>query len=196
MERIYCSYCALKPLNMTHFTKFFFVLFITLFGLQAQAQVPAHELGLRVSGLNDLGFIYKHEKKANRLTRYRIAFSNIGYQNDVLYMSAGFAIGHERRHAITPKLNFIHGIEPAFNVLFSTGIESEVSSFSVAPSLGYVLGFQYNINDNFNLALETIPSLSANLNFVGDQINAGFNLGFNSNAVALTLAYRFAGKQR
>ncbi|MEM9687521.1 MAG: hypothetical protein AAF934_11455, partial [Bacteroidota bacterium] len=61
------------------------------------------------------------------------------------------------------------------------------------PELGYVLGFQYNFSESFYLNLETIPSLRGILYVDNDGVRDPLvlNVGFNSNAIALTLAYRF-----
>ncbi|MEM1216598.1 MAG: hypothetical protein AAGJ82_12975 [Bacteroidota bacterium] len=155
------------------------------------AQSATHEVGLRLTDLEDIGFIYKKQKAENRFTRFRVGSVNVNVQEDIFSLGLAAAIGFEKRKNIANKLSFIHGWEPSLFVS-TTSVNDDVIS-SVTPGIGYVLGFQYDFSDNFYLSLESIPSLSASFQF-GDNVpdnNYRINAGFNANAIALTAAYRF-----
>lgn len=183
--------------NLSRITLALFIL-LPLFGNLAHAQEknPNREIGLRIAGLNDFDFLYRKERKENKLTRFRLGFADLVYnQQDSLYSysgSIGIAIGNETRVPIGKKLNFIHGIEPQLSLQYSDG-NRNLQSFSVRPRVGYMIGFLLDINEEFNVSLEAIPSLGASFNFSeGEGLdNTTVSAGFNQNAVALTLAYRF-----
>lgn len=175
---------------------FFSVLFFT-FHLSGFSQTQ--EIGLRLSSFENFDFIYKKEKAENKLTRYRLGFANIGFtsrnDNESINFQFGFAIGVEKRRAINERLHFIHGIEPAFS--FSLANNRSNTIWNLQPSLGYVLGFQYDFNEAFYVNVETIPSLDAGISIRDNTENVfAASAGFNSHAISATLAYRFTGKIR
>lgn len=161
--------------------------------LSAQAQ--KHEIGLRLSGIESFGFIYKKQKNNGNYMRHRLglARANVFIWEDAnsVNLNLGYAFGIEKRKSIGPKTSFIHGFEPALLVSYNyskNDTESNTST-SIIPTLGYVLGFQYAFSEDFYVNIEAVPSISSN---IGGRPNAfGFNAGFNSEAVSLTLAHRF-----
>ena len=176
-------------------------IFIMSFTSNVFSQEKYHELGLRFSDFQDFDFIYKAQKNPNELIRYRLAFTNGGYQkiNENTHQfnfNVGFAIGVEKRKSINEKLSFIHGWEPFITVGLNTIDKFTNASFQ--PGVGYVLGFQYALFESFYVNVETIPSISTNFQVNSNEFSDNFNLnaGFNSNAIALTVAYRFAGNKQ
>lgn len=178
------------------------LLTITILTLVSQSlfgQAENRELGIRLTGFQNFDFIYKKGIEENKLTRYRLGFANLGFQNTTnnknFNFSLGFAIGVEKRRNIAENLQFIHGLEPTLSLALSTN--DDIFNLSIKPGIGYVLGFQYNVSDKFYVNIETIPSLSTS--FIID--NNGFNdmysinAGFNSNAIALSLVYQFKKKE-
>ncbi|GAB3977869.1 hypothetical protein GCM10028806_39930 [Spirosoma terrae] len=173
---------------------------------------PTRELGLRTSNLSSFGLIYKKQRSENTYRRYRLAFGNLGgyfvNNNSNISFSAGGAIGNEKRRAINDKFQFIYGTELIANIGFNSTTSGSVtidngngstttitgsSLILVSPSVGvgFVLGGQYNVNPNWYVSAELIPSVSVNGNF-GDGISYwGFQAGFNSSSVGITGAYRF-----
>lgn len=172
-------------------------LIIAICSLNGYAQTK--ELGLRLGNLTDFTFIYKKEMEANKFVRHRFGFFNsqlvkVGDQESVSF-GVGYAIGIEKRKSINDKLLFIHGFEPSL----STNLNhvGDINVINFRPAIGYVLGFQYNINDAFYVNIETIPSISGNFTFIEENDNTyNINAGFSSNAVALTIAYRFDAKPK
>ncbi len=98
------------------------------------------------------------------------------------------AIGKEKRSGIADRLDFIRGPEPFLSISLSA--TDDDFFVAITPSFGYVLGFQYDVSEKFYLSIETIPSVSLTYGNGASQL-VRFNAGFNSNAVALTGAYRF-----
>ena len=156
---------------------------------------PNREIGIRLTGLEDFDFVYKKENRENRFFRHRLGSFNIwatGNDNVTLWnFGLGYAFGVENRTSINEKLKFIHGFEPG--VAISYGVFEDKSNFwNYQLSLGYVLGFQYDFAESFYVNIETIPALTFKRSSRGDNNTTySFNAGFSSNAVALTLAYRF-----
>jgi hypothetical protein len=176
-----------------------FVLFSLYFSPSLQAQERNHELGIRLSGLQDFDFIYKKSDNGTKFKRYRLAVANVGAFmaeiNDLRFDMA-YAQGVEKRRNIGKKVQFIHGWEPGFYV--SLNAIGDDFGGNAGIFLGYVLGFQYNVSDNFYLNVETIPSLTVGGVFKDSDDDSGLlvNAGFNSNAVALTLAYTFTAPKK
>lgn len=171
-------------------TLFFFFLLIG-FALSSQGQTK--ELGIRMTGLQNFDFIYKKEKEPNKYSRIRLGVANISFANiadeNVGNLALGIAMGSERRKAINEKLNFYRGPEPFANLALSVVADNTI--FVVQGGLGYVLGFQYNFSEVFYLSAETIPSVSLRFSS-GENVDPSLGIfaGFNSNAVAITVAYR------
>jgi len=161
------------------------------------AYTQTHEIGLRLSSLNDFDFIYKKKKGEMKYIRHRIGLASVAVggqsgENNV-NVSLAYAIGIENRREINENLMFIHGIEPRLTVNMVNN--SSLTRWNIGPGIGYVLGFQYNFEDAFYINLETIPSVVGNFNLRnGSDDMYSVVAGFNSNAIALTLAYRFNSK--
>jgi hypothetical protein len=166
---------------------------------QASAQDMSRELGLRFSGVQDIDFMYKKSEDGMKYKRYRVAASNVRLlisEGTDFGFEINLAAGVEKRQNIADKLKFIHGWEPGFN--FSLVNSDGSTGGDIGVFLGYVLGFQYDFSDKFYVSLETIPTLSVST-FYEDEIFADVidvNAGFNSNAVAVTLAYKFSSPKR
>lgn len=158
------------------------------------------EIGLRLPNLQSFGFVYKKQKTPKQYTRHRLAFANIALENisssnTSFGFSIGYAVGKELREPLGEKLHFIHGVEPAFSFSFQT--QNSVSRTILRPRLGYVIGFQLDISDAFYINLETIPSIRLDIALnEGNRANSyGLLAGFSSDALAVTLAYRFPMKE-
>lgn len=184
----------MKYLTIT-LISFFFSLFIALPSIYGQSL--SREFGLRGSSFDNVGFIYKNEKKPGNFTRYRFLFSRINFQQrggqSNFAGAFGIAIGKEKRKTINQSLKFIHGIEPTVSLSFNAS--SERKTLSVTGGIGYVLGFQYDIAKNFYVNIETIPAIGTYFRFDnGNSDGFGLTGGFNSNTISLSLVYRFEKK--
>lgn len=163
-----------------------------LLSFHAQAQ-DKREIGLRATGINNVGFILKKERSADRFMRYRLGFANLrlttGNGNAIIGANLGAAIGWERRRRLADRLELLHGWEPFASVNFSGS--NNVNSTRFSGGVGYVLGVQYSLSERFHLALETTPSVSASLNVARGTAFLNVAAGFSSGSVALTGVYRF-----
>jgi hypothetical protein len=183
-------------MNTKHFILFTFLL---LFDTPLSSQNMSREIGIRFSGLNDFGFIYKKSADGLKYKRYRLATSNLGIRlNDEtrinFYLS--YARGIEKRKNVTNQLKFIHGWEPGVNL--SLVYSEDLTFGTIGIFLGYVLGFQYDFSDKFYVNIEAIPSLALTTNYSDEDFSEDvlINAGFNSSAAALTLAYKFSSPAR
>jgi len=170
------------------------IVMLTTFFFSSQnvhAQKTNRELGIRFSGLSDFNFVYKKQLNENRYLRLRTGAFNINVNSQANSLNSGFVIGigFENRKSIDDKLSFIHGFEPSL----ATNLTSQNSNsrFNTQIFAGYVLGFHLNLSESFGINMETIPAFTANYSSGNDDGNLGFGLGFNSNAISLTMVYRF-----
>ena len=162
-----------------------------------QAQSPEHELGIRLANLQDFGVVYKRKKSENKYLRLTLAIAEFRFQsregsdNDVFSTSLNLGVGIEKRKAINQKLQFIHGFDPALGIGLTTVLDD--FQLRLTPSLGYILGFQLNLADNFYINLETRPRLivSVPIDNTGVQENITVDLGLNSNVVFFSFVYQF-----
>jgi hypothetical protein len=175
----------LKTIALISFSLFFFP--------QLHAQETNREIGVRMTNLNDFGVIYKKQRKEDAYLRLRIAFLNSSFQfeSNNIDTGLGFSMGWEKRKAINENFEFIHGFEPSIRANYMN--ESEINTYRGSVALGYVLGLQYHISPQFYVGLETIPSLRSSFTFddQGTNYPANIELGFNANAAALKLVYKF-----
>ena len=180
------------------------------------AQTPAaeskkREIGLRFTsinfnGTNNFNVVYKKQKRTNenKYMRYRAMFIDISFkdhENPQAISSIqgifGLAIGVEKRKVINEKFKFVHGWEFACFMNNSHQFSPnnpDNYSLLINPSIGYVIGCQYDIKNNFCLNLELIPSLY-NTTTISDKhdvflTSSSFNFNFTSNA-ALSIMYKF-----
>lgn len=185
-----------------------FSLFLLFTGSIAQAQSSQRDLGIRFSGLADFDFIFKKQKTSDHFIRYRLMALNLQLEHydlyDVSNLSAGLAIGVEKRKTIAEKLKWIRGWEPGFALNFNyrrqreSNFDQVFRNLGLSPSIGYVLGFQYDVNEHFYVSLETVPRLTGTLVLGTDENARGYilNTNFSFNDVALCLAYRFVQPDR
>ncbi len=150
------------------------------------------EVGIRLTGLENFGFIYKRGIGEDVYRRYRLFSSSVTYLNTNAgsqgNLGVGAAIGKERRSPLTDRLQFARG--PEFSLSLSALFAASQTVVNITPGFGYVLGLVYTINPQFHVSAEVIPSVSV-LITTGNLDVVGFSAGLNSNSVALTAAYRF-----
>ena len=80
------------------------LLFLFLKNSNAQIEMPATEIGFRVVGLNAVDFVFKKERRPDKISRFRLMFSQVGLDpsntNSVFTINTGFAYGIERRKSL------------------------------------------------------------------------------------------------
>ena len=196
----------MKKLNLL-FTQLTLLICIASAGsllAQSAETTVNHELGIRFFGLSNFNLIYKKQKDHEKFFRYRLGFTNFNYsrfdKSRTVDVSAGFALGPERRRAIAEKLKFINGFELQgnFGVSSIKNNNSHQERVVLGPGVGLVLGFQYVISEKFNISLEAIPSLKVTYTFDNGPTPNQFqvNGGFNTDAVALSMVYCFSTNKK
>lgn len=171
-------------------TKILFPVLSTLLLLCGTVNLQAQEnreIGVRVLAGRGSDVIFKKEKHPNRFKRFRVGLSNLGYSelgssgDFVLGVGAGY--GREKRKAIKENIHFVTGWE------LRAGYTSFGDNSQGLVGLGYILGFQYRVNESLSLGAETIPNISSNLGKDGDHAFS-IDAGINSTA-AISLVYTF-----
>ncbi|SFT43304.1 hypothetical protein SAMN05216474_0537 [Lishizhenia tianjinensis] len=160
----------------------------------AQAPTKGKAVGLRTSNFNNLDLTFSLMHKENKAIRFRAGGLNYNYHVDTKSSTGGLrlAVGFQRFKPINDKFSFQHGFEPAINFAFTAVQGLQQSNTSLA--LGYMLGFNYALNQNFNIYLETIPALYVNNNHYPS--NPGLSttyVGFNTSSqlIGLGATYNF-----
>ena len=163
------------------------------------AETKPRELGLRFSGINfngnnNFNLVFKKQKaNPEKYMRYRFIFADISTGDVASTVSPSFAlgaaIGREKRKSINEKFKFIRGWD------FSANYNSQFSNYSydihrIYLSMGYVVGFQYDINKDFCVNLEALPSISNSLIVADTDLSSSFNFTLNSQG-ALSVFYKF-----
>lgn len=185
------------------------ILFLLVFFMtdnKLHSQSLTRELGFRFTGFDTFQqsdiILKKSRKKPDKFMRYRLGLSLFNLTNDdfgekLFTTGIDFALGWEKRKKLASRLTYFHGFEPALHV-FTTN-EGFGSSQIIGIELGYVFGFQYDISAFWRVSIETIPRFSHFI-FMGDwEVRSGihfWNLGFNTEQIALSVVYIFNTKTR
>lgn len=160
--------------------------------LSVDAQFDKREVGLTISNFQNFGAVLKKQvadNKYDRLSASNLQFNAFGANRA---MAIGLGAGREKRKAVGAKTKFIHGPSALFNIAMSNS-EQGLSSANLQAGAGYILGLMYDLNEDFYIGLETIPSITANISKIsGQDIQIGSQIGFNQSAVTLSIVHRFA----
>ncbi len=158
-----------------------------------------YEVGLRFSGINFSGFnsfsaIYKKRLDNGKFRRISGTFGGLSFSKNADKSTFGFnaslSIGSEKRREMSKKTSFYSG--PVFSV--GTGFsktEDIKPSWNLEPSLGAVIGLQYDFSDDWAINLETIPSASVSVRKQpGSDVAINTSVGFSSNVV-MSIMHKF-----
>ena len=189
---------------------FTLLLFTICISAQTTNEGRKREIGLRFSninfdGINDFNLVYKKQKRNNdnKYRRYRMLIANFtssdffdDFANSNIQIGA--AIGLEKRKQLNDRFKFIHGLELFFDYQ-GKRIEDApeiVTSNNIGLSIGYVVGFQYDLNNNFCLNLETIPAIRTNSTIESispeNEYSLGFTFGLGMvSKAAISIFYKF-----
>ncbi len=188
--------------------------FITIFIFQSSLSFAQDAnqrvLGVRFSVPNNFGMIYKRQlKKENRYLRFTAGRFELTRSNTALptgtvltgtdlafftNVNISGAVGLENRRVITDKLNVIHGLTFILNSNYGL---FEVDTFTLRtydlmPGIGYLIGAQYNINDNLHLDVELVPMVTGSiLTGSGSQTRSNFTASLDMYGIFLNLCYQF-----
>lgn len=196
--------------------KWLTLVLFALISTTLSAQDKRNEVGLylpqlsTLPDLDNIGFIYKKDRGNDRFIRFKLATLNASYSDQPPIEQFDFfldiAVGHEKRVSIDEKVSFVHGFEPQISYArqVTKGSPADPPGFKntntlFRPQLGYIIGVQYSLSDSFYFNIETVPAIGVDIRendrFRSNETSTRLTGGFNSSAVALTVAYRFKSKQ-
>ncbi len=176
---------------------------------QENESARMHEVGLRISNfdLRNFGVVYKIQRpnNENHYMRYGFWVGNLRTsitpeRNSQSYNTRiGGNVGWEKRTAWSNRIQFMHGPEAfvGFNYfVFRRDSEPLSRNFSLSAGVGYILGLQYHINDQFYISLESIPSVFYSYFEEGEslssqlpRINKNHTIGVSANSESLLLSF-------
>ena len=171
------------------------LLFALLSTTTLSAQSSTKELGIRFTGLDNYNLLFKKELEPDVYRRFNAAASNVALiatseTGAIINFNVSLSIGKEVRRPIGERLMFAHGWQPGFGVGF-TNIDDLVL-LTISPRVGYLLGFHYQVSDQFYFGVEVIPRASLGVT-VGEITIVTLQAGLSSGGVGLTGVYRFGG---
>jgi hypothetical protein len=192
--------------------------FAIVFSISAQEKIKQKEIGVGFQSLDNFALIYKfgHQKSMWRLmSAYGGINSSKSEVSDLedkdIYTSFGVSFGKQFHSYINNDFRFIYGIDINFVYSSSKSIQQELEydyerkMKAYAPGLDVVLGFNYNISENFVIGLELLPGINYSISEIEyKNANNGtkdytqkanqFYANARTSSALLTLAYRFGKK--
>lgn len=190
---------------MINTLKFAFLLIvittIAAYPLHAQdnEDKPLREIGLGSRDLTgNFNFIYKKALEENKYRRYDASFTIVyfdensisnPYSLNTLVTDISFTLGTENRKYIDDKFKFVHGF------YYGGGIkmyfQEDNTLVELNPKFGYLLGVQYDINDQFYIGATTFPGITTGISISSEDVYiSNVVVGFNTIA-ELSVLYRF-----
>jgi len=150
------------------------------------------ELGFRFNSLNSFNAIIKTQKSESQYIRYSLAVSNLTIERTTKYnfdWNLSFAAGIENRKLIDENIEFVHGLEPGFDIDFSSN--SVDFDIGVRPYIGYIFGAYFQTkNDRFRFGIETAPRFYVDFDFNEQGVVNEWKTGLNiTSRVGLVLTY-------
>ena len=148
------------------------------------------EVGLGTSNLSSFNALLKFELDSMKYARFNFISTNINFDKDNsnnkrLDTNFSFGFGIENRKNID-KVQLLHGMR--YSVSFNFMLDDY---FTFRPSVGYLLGGQYILNDRFSVGLEFAPSIRLSLRYNNGRFsNYSLQLAAFSSPT-LFAAYRF-----
>ncbi|MDF9795085.1 hypothetical protein OKW21_000348 [Catalinimonas alkaloidigena] len=177
------------------------VMLVAAYPIHAQENEdkPVREIGIGSSNLSsNFSFIYKKELEENKYKRYDAFFSMVyldrrstsnSYLLSTLVTDISFTLGTENRKYINDKFKFVHGF------YYGGGIKMYFQEgntvVELIPEFGYLLGVQYDINDQFYIGATTFPGIITDISLNSEDVHISkVMVGFTTIA-ELSLLYRF-----
>lgn len=183
--------------------------------LLAQTATSQKEIGLQFRNLNNFGFNYKTGTStalwrftAIGLTGQNSKNSDINTTNTLSVNGFTLAVGKEWRKPLNSKLEMRWGLDLAFGYKYNNqsieftnpanhNYHNKITYYT--PGVNLVFGFNYLISKELMLGAEILPFVNYSFGKTVNEQNgtttekdvSEFIGGFDSNSVALTLAYRF-----
>lgn len=197
------------------------LLFCSTFTFSNAQETIKNEVGFSFSGFNSFGLSAKFQSEANKFWRLGI-FANTGsfakseLDDDQLTrnnvgLNAGF--GREIRKPIIDNFYFLYGVDASVGFTYSKNRTSDAATSDFEQSLdrqvrigiAIPLGFNYILKDAASFSLEFAPGIgyrysnlansNSNTNKVANLKTNDFFYNVSTNALRLTVAYRFQKKK-
>lgn len=150
------------------------------------------EIGVRTTNFNTLDLVYAFHTKANRMVRLRAGQFHFNVNSGNINTRLSLAVGFQRYKTIDDKFSFYHGFEPA---LFNTTFGNDLPEYNSSQlRLGYMIGFNFDLNEKLKLYVETIPNLYYNYTFIEGNPNTNsstLGLSSSSQLLGFGLNYKF-----
>lgn len=183
-----------------------------------QEPIKQKEVGILFSNLDNFGFTYKFgtDRALWRLNTLFIRGNHLEMPTDSvnsIQNSMGFGVkfGREYRKEIVENLELRYGADLSFNysvskseyddkTLMDMDRLNEMKTYS--PGINLVLGLNYVLKDKLVFGAEILPNFSYNTTtrilkttspYYNNEIRSnyeGFNYGFSSSSLLLSIAYR------
>jgi hypothetical protein len=160
-----------------------------------KSEIPVKEFAVRLIPMNYIDFVFKHEKKEDRIRRFRLMATSLaftsGQQNTSVLANLGFAYGLEKRKDVGVNTYFMHGWEPYVIANLNQGNKYLIGQLTLG--VGYVVGFTHNFSKGFAMGIEAIPSFSTNRTIASKPSSPQplkLNANFSMSAVAISFVYR------
>ena len=152
------------------------------------------EVGIRLYSLNSFTALLKTQKSENQYARYTFGVSNVLIQRTEKFIynwNFSFSAGIENRLPLDDNIDFVHGLEPGFDIDFFSN--SEDFNIGVQPYIGYVIGMYYHSdNERLRLGIETTPRFFVDFEFDEQGVVNEWSAGINaSSRVGLVATYSF-----
>ncbi|HMN90777.1 MAG TPA: hypothetical protein PKD70_08630 [Saprospiraceae bacterium] len=184
---------------------------------QENESAHMHEVGLQISNfdLRNFGVVYKIQRpnNENHYMRYRFLVGNIQFStspdNNVQNYNANVSgnVGLEKRIVWSNRIQFMHGPEAFVGFNYSSQRQDDPVSrqLGLSAGVGYILGLQYHINDQFYISVESIPGVFYRYNenkqfltFFPSRISRNHTIGAFANSESLLLSFvcRFNKKSK
>ncbi|MBL7802601.1 MAG: hypothetical protein JNL02_02620 [Saprospiraceae bacterium] len=160
---------------------------------------PRREVGIQIQGINfdgnnSFSALFKKQVKPNVWWRYSAASAGLNFfanqNNNVTIFNIRLAVGRELRLPVGERFTFYRGpqLSMGFRIVYPDNNDVD---WIIRPGIGYVLGFQHEINRFWGINIETTPTFSAE---VANPFQENFSLavaGGFSNTVELGVFRRF-----
>lgn len=150
---------------------------------------PKHELGLRMSNLDNFQLMYKRHRKDNKYFRLKVVDINLNTNNGPVagVNQLGVSLGFEKRKNVNERLFGVRGWD------FSVSGNYYRDDFTLINlGVNYVLGLHYALKAPFTIGLEYYPGIYflsvAEDNFLG---YSNVNIQASTNQISLILLHRF-----
>lgn len=167
--------------------------------LSTESLAQNREFGIALNGFDNFSAVYKVQQSENSYTNYQFLYlsgnaerrGNLGSGN----LGLGFLIVNEKRKNINEKFVFVNGLVVGLSISYLSNSVGNTTNnaLTFSPEIGYLVGGQYHISDEFYISLDVSHTLRPYITVVpdGNDNTYGIQTEFNSDAATLSFVYKF-----